>query len=229
MLTNSRYGVGVPIGDLDTGGAWGGGGTIEDWGRYCQALGIAMSIAMDRQQPAARWVEEICEQSNAAIFEAGGQIKIVPYGETPLDGNGTTWGPVLTARYDLDDDDFLVSGGDSDPVLLSRNDPAQIANWINCRIRKRRGRVQQRNLAGVRSERSIDAYGLNVEPSYMTSCITNSTSAQWSAQLQLDRGLMVRDRYHVQARLAPFAVGADGHRRADRSAARTVVPAGPDH
>jgi Putative phage tail protein len=197
MLCNSRYGVGVPIGDLDTAGAWGAGGTIEDWGRYCQALGIAMSVLMDRQQPAARWVEEIIEQSNAAIFETGGQIKIVPYGETALSGNGVAWYPALTPRYYLDDNDFLGWGGDSDPVLVSRNDPAQIANWINAEYENAEGEFNK-EVIPVFDQSAIDAYGLNVEASYMTSCITNTTSAQWSAQLRLDRGLQVRDTYQFK-------------------------------
>jgi hypothetical protein len=194
MLTNGRYGVGVPVADLDTAGGWGAGGTIEDWGRYCQALGIAMSILMDRQQPAARWVEEIIEQSNSAIYESGGQIKIVPYGETPLLGNNTSWSPVLTTRYYLADEDFLGWGGDSDPVIVSRNDPSQIANWLNAEYENAENEFNKETVP-IFDQSSIDIHGLIVDPSYMTSCITNSTSAQWSAQLKLDRGLMIRDTY----------------------------------
>jgi hypothetical protein len=194
MLCNERYGVGVAIEDLDTAGAWAAGGTVANWGEYCQSIGIAMSLLMDRQQPAAHWVQEIVEQTCSAIFESGGQIKIVPYFTTALSGNGSSWSPILTSRYDLDDDDFIDFGGGSDPVVLTRNDGAQIANWINAEYDNATGEYNK-EIIPVFDQGAIDSYGLNVEASYTTSCITNSVSAQLSAQLRLDRALQIRDKY----------------------------------
>ena len=57
LLTNPRYGAGFPPANLDSAEA------LADWGNYCQAAQLAMSLLLDKQQPAARWIEEMAELS----------------------------------------------------------------------------------------------------------------------------------------------------------------------
>src|SRR5262249_13323044 len=82
MLINARYGAGFPSANLDV------SGSLADWGRYCQAAQLAMSVLLDKQQPAARWIEEIAELTVSAVVWSGTRLKIIPYGDQPLSANG---------------------------------------------------------------------------------------------------------------------------------------------
>src|SRR5439155_2221996 len=132
LLTNPRYGAGFPAVNLDT------GRSLADLGLYCQAAQLAMSLLLDKQQPAARWLEEIALLTGAAVVWSGNTLKIIPYGDQPLAANGASWSPNLAWRYSLGDSDFLrwgdgAQGTDSasDPVLLTRSDAAQATNWLS--------------------------------------------------------------------------------------------------
>ena len=85
-----------------------------------QAAQLAMSLLLDRQQPCARWLEEIAQVAVAAVVWSGSLLKIIPYGDQALSANGATWTPDLTWRYSLGDSDFIdfsANGqGGSDPV-----------------------------------------------------------------------------------------------------------------
>src|SRR5262249_23253473 len=133
LLTNTRYGAGFPAANLDT------PGSLADWGNYCQAARLAMSLLLDRQQPAARWLEEIAPLTVSAVVGSGNVLKIIPYGDQPLSANGAAWTPNLTWQYSLTDSDFLPwqsageggNDGATDPVVLTRVDPAQTPNWLS--------------------------------------------------------------------------------------------------
>src|SRR4029077_3528528 len=101
LLTDTRYGAGFPAANLDT------AGSLADWGTYCQAAQLAMSLLLDRQQPAARWLEEIAQLTTSAVVWSGNLLKIVPYGDQALSNNGASWTPNLTWQHSLGDSDFL--------------------------------------------------------------------------------------------------------------------------
>jgi len=89
LLTNPRYGAGFPAGNLDI------SSSLADWGLYCQAAQLAMSLLLDKQQPAARWLEEVALLTGAAVVWSGNALKLVTYGDQPLAANGATWSPDL--------------------------------------------------------------------------------------------------------------------------------------
>lgn len=194
LMTNARYGAGMNIADLDCGGAWNSGGSIGDWGTFCQAASLAMSYVMDRQQPAARWISDIIDQTQSAIFESGGIVKIVPYAEAAESGNGASWSPSLTAQYSLTDADFIDFGGGSDPVIVPRNDPATIPNWINAEYSDA-GNAFNKQIVPQFDQAAIDRDGLNVASSFMADGFTNGTSAGKAALLKLRRDLAIRNTY----------------------------------
>ena len=188
LLTNARYGAGFPASNLDSGGA------LADWGMYCQAAQLAMSLLLDRQQPCARWIEEIAQLTVSAVLWSGSLLKIIPYGDASLAANGATWTPNLTWQYSLDDGDFLDFGGGSDPVLLSRADPAEMPNWLSIEYMDSANSYNQQVLP-VWDQALIDGYGIRNEPSIQAHEFTNPTSATISAQLQLQRKAYVRNTY----------------------------------
>jgi hypothetical protein len=192
LLTNPRYGAGFPPVNLDA------AGTLADWGNYCQAARLAMSLLLDKQQPAARWIEELAELSVSAVIWSGAQLKIIPYGDLPLSANGASWAPNLTWQYSLNDDDFLpwseAGAGATDPVLLSRADPAEAGNWLSIEYLDAANSYNPQVIATF-DQGTIDAYGLRTQPSVQAHGITNPTSAAIAAQLILQRRLYVRNSY----------------------------------
>jgi hypothetical protein len=192
LLTDPRHGAGFPAGNLDS------TGSLADWGNYCQAAQLAMSLLLDRQQPCARWVEEIAQLTVAAVVWSGALLKIIPYGDTTLSANGASWTPNLTWQYSLGDDDFLdfADSGESasDPVLLTRSDPAQATNWLSLEYMDQVNNYNPQILP-VFDQGLIDQYGLRSEPPIQAHEFTNPTSATVSAQLQLQRKAYVRNTY----------------------------------
>ena len=188
LLTNARYGAGFPAANLDS------AGSIADFGVYCQAAQLAMSLLLDRQQPCARWLEEIAQLTVAAVVWSGSLLKIIPYGDQTLTANGATWTPDLTWQYSLVDADFLDFGGGSDPVLLTRSDPASATNWLSVEYMDSSNAYNPQILP-VWDQGLIDQYGLRSEPSVQAHGFTNATSATASAQLQLQRTAYIRNTY----------------------------------
>ncbi len=94
---------------------------------YCVAAGIFFSPLMDKQQTAASYLQDFCEAANIAASWSDGVYKFIPYGDTPLAGNGKGYIPDLTPIYDLDDDDFLAEE-DEPPLKVEREDPETLAN-----------------------------------------------------------------------------------------------------
>jgi hypothetical protein len=191
LLTNARYGAGFPAANLDVSGA------LADWGNYCQAAQLAVSLLLDKQQPTARWLEELAELTVSAVLWSGTRLKVIPYGDQPLAANGASWAPDLTWQYSLGDDDFLPwsdSGGGTDPVQLTRNDPAQATNWLSVEYMDASNGYNPQIIA-VFDQGMIDLYGLRTEPSVQAHEFTNPISATVAAQLMLQRRLYVRNTY----------------------------------
>ena len=100
---------------------------------YCAAAGIFFSPICDTQQTAASYLQDYCDAANLAACWNDGLLKFIPYGDTPLAGNGFTYVPDLTPVYDLDDDDFIADA-DAPPVKISREDPETLSNIIEIDI-----------------------------------------------------------------------------------------------
>jgi hypothetical protein len=191
LLTNPRYGAGFPAGNLDI------ANSIADWGAYCQAAQLAMSLLLDRQQPCARWLEEIAQLTVSAVVWSGSLLKVIPYGDAALAANGAAWSPDLTWQYSLGDGDFLDFGGGSDPVLLTRADPAQTSNWLSIEYMDSANSYNQQVLP-VWDQGMIDQYGIRTDASVQAHEFANPVSATVSAQLQLQRTAYVRNRYRFK-------------------------------
>ena len=188
LLTNSRYGAGFPAGNLDT------AGSLADFANYCQSAGLAMSLLLDRLQPCARWVEEVCELTVAAPVWSGALLKIIPYGDQALAAYGASWTPNLTWQYSLGDADFLDFGGESDPVMLTRKDPATMTNWLSVEYQDA-GNSYNPQILPVWDQGLIDQYGVRSEPPVQAHGFTNATSATLAAQLLLQRKAYIRNTY----------------------------------
>jgi hypothetical protein len=188
LLTNTRYGAGFPSGNLDI------AGSIADFGTYCQAAQLAMSLILDRSQPCARWIEEIAQLTSCAVVWSGSLLKIIPYGDSTLNANGATWTPDLTWQYSFTDDDYISFGPDSGPVIVTRSDPLVAPNWGSVEYMDSGGNYNPQ-VVPVFDQGLIDVLGQHTEPPVQAHEFTNPTSAGISGQLLLQRKNYILNTY----------------------------------
>ncbi|MBV9815075.1 MAG: phage tail protein, partial [Alphaproteobacteria bacterium] len=215
FLTNPRYGTGFPAANL---------GDLSLYSAYCQALGLLLSPALDTQQEAQQCLGDIAKLTNSAIVWSGGLLKIIPYGDQPVTGNGTVYTPDTTPIYSLDDDDFIaqessvgtgsgltpggtalrtgsgpITGGFSDdPVRVLRSTPADANNSIQLECLDRSNNY---NTAIVEAfdQAAIELYGVRRDSSIKARAIVDPVNVgPLVAQLLLQRAQLFRNAYQFK-------------------------------
>ena len=187
LLTNQKYGCGFPVENL---------GDTDVYGTYCRAAGIFLSPVYSEQQEAQRNIAELLEQTNSAAIFSQGRLKIVPYGDSGLSGNGATYIPNLTPLYDLSDDDFIVSGAE-DPVRVERKTNADAYNQVQIEYLDR---ANDYNIAvaEAKDQANIEQYGIRPKDAVKMHGICDAKVARQVAQLLLQRALYVRNEYEFK-------------------------------
>ena len=187
MLTNQNYGCGFPSENL---------GDTSVYGVYCRAAGIFLSPVYSEQAEAQQNISELLEQTNSAAVFSQGRLKIVPYGDVKLSGNGAAYVPNLTPVYDLTDDDFIVSGAE-DPLTVERKTNADAYNQIQVEYLDR---ANDYNIAvaEVKDQANIEQYGLRPKDAVKMHGICDAKVANHVAQLLLQRALYVRNEYEFK-------------------------------
>ena len=187
MLTNQNYGCGFPAENL---------GDTSVYGVYCRAAGIFLSPVYSEQTEAQQNISELLEQTNSAAVFSQGRLKIVPYGDVKLSGNGAAYVPNLAPVYDLTDDDFIVSGAE-DPLKVERKTNADAYNQIQVEYLDR---ANDYNIAvaEVKDQANIEQYGLRPKDAVKMHGICDAKVANHVAQLLLQRALYVRNEYEFK-------------------------------
>ena len=188
LLTNPRYGAGFPAANLDS------AGSLADFGVYCQAVQFAMSLLLDRPQPAAQWLKHIAELTVAAVVWSGALLKVIPYYTGAIAANGASWTPNLTVQYSVTDDDIVPWQGGArsstdagtDPVVVGRTDPAELTNWMSLEYYDKTNNYNP-NVIPYFDQGAIDRYGVKTEPAKQAHAFTNPGSAWTSAFFQVNR------------------------------------------
>ncbi|MBV8506602.1 MAG: phage tail protein [Alphaproteobacteria bacterium] len=212
FLSNPRYGAGFPATNL---------GDLSLYSAYCQALGLVLSPMLDTQQEAQQHLADIVNITNSAIVWSGGLLKIIPYGDQPVTGNGATYTPNTIPLYSLGEDDFIVqestvgtnsgvtpggpalrsgsgpiTGGFSDdPVHITRSTPADASNSIQLECLDRSNNY---NTAIVEAfdQGAIDLFGIRRNSSLKARAIVDPLNVgPIVAQLLLQRALLFRNTY----------------------------------
>lgn len=195
MLSSSQYGLGFAAGQI---------ADLSLYSTYCRAAGLFVSPVYDEQRPGSDCLGELVEATNAEILWSGGKLKILPRGDTPLTGNGATYTPDLTPLYDLTDDDFLDP---ENPVRIHRRTPADAKNRLTLEFLNRANQYNA-EVVSVEDQDAIERYGLKQADSVSMPMFKDAAAAKFAAQLQLQRGLNIRNDYDFDlgaryARLEP--------------------------
>ena len=190
LLADPNVGAGFPATNI---------ADLSQYGAFCQASGLAISLLCRRQDTAARWLKQIAELTVAGVFFSGTQLKVVPYRAASFTGYGASYAPDLTPLYTLTDDDFLNweddglegptntrGGARRDPIEITRKDPAEQWNWLSLEYQPSSYAYDSELISGF-DQGAIDQYGLRLKPSTPAHMFTNATSAGSSVQLLLQR------------------------------------------
>lgn len=184
LLTSAQYGAGFPAGMI---------GDLTAWSNYCLAAGLLFSPAYTEARPASDCLTELTDASNAAVVWSEGLLKVIPYGDAPLAGNGATFSPNATPIYDLDDDDFLADDG-ADPITITRTTPADRFNRVQVEFLNRANQYNT-EIVTVEDQLAIETYGLKIAPIAQMHFICDAGVAKIAAQLALQRYLFKPNTY----------------------------------
>lgn len=184
FLTNDRYGAGFPAEKISD---------LSSYRDYCLAQGLLLSAAIDSQSPAQEFVTQLMRLTNSAIYYSEGILKIVPYSDSTVTGNGVTWVPNNTPIYDITDDDF-ISDSNNDPVKVSRGATADAYNHVQVEFINRSNQYNV-EISEAKDLVNIDAYGLRTQDPLKAHEIADAAVARSIAQLILQRVLYVRNTY----------------------------------
>ena len=192
FLTNAQYGVLFPASSIDATALLGGSGG-SSYQIYCQASHLALSPVISNREAANSIIERWLKITNSAAVWSGGQLKIIPYGDTSItgalqSGANVTFNPNVTPVYSLTDDDFINESG-SDPVELMRKDPFALFNWQRLQI-SQRSNYYDATPIDVWDQNAIDLYGLRMGADMTAAEICDPITGQTAAQLILQRGLI---------------------------------------
>jgi hypothetical protein len=201
FLASTQFGVGFPSTSIDTTTLFtqgaGNDASLQTW---CRANGLALSPALTDQEAAssilARWLQLI----NVAAVWSNGTLRLIPYGDQTVTGNGITFIPNVTPIYNLTDDDFIVESG-ADPLDVSVSDLYGAYNVLRVECADRNNQYALTTVE-ARDQNAIEylaaatgASGVRLAPTVTAHEICDTNIALISAQLQLQRGLYIRNTY----------------------------------
>lgn len=197
-LTNLQYGTGFPVAKI---------ASLTKYSDYCRAAGLFISPALVEQRQAHEHLTEFASVTNSEIVWSDGVLKIIPYGDAALSGNGATYAPNLVPEYDFTDDDFIADAG-SDPVTVRRRTNADAYNQVQIEYLDRANDYNV-TIAEVKDQANIEQYGLRPKEPVKMHSICMGSVATAVAQFLLMRELYVRNEYEFTvgwryARLEPM-------------------------
>lgn len=183
FLTNVIDGAGFPAAKL---------ANLSHYSDYCVAANLLLSPAFAEQKAASEHLKDLLAATNSEAVPSQGLLKIVPYGDMPLSGNGRTYTPDMTPLCYLDDNHFLSTG--EDPVVGSRVTSADAYNHVQIEFVNR---LKDYNVEIVeaKDQADIEEKGLRTMDVVQMHHICDPEVAQIAVQILLQRTLYVRNTY----------------------------------
>lgn len=191
--TDPNHGVGFPYLNVS------GFDAPNGWRDYCTAMGFLFSILETTQRSAASFIGELLQETNSnAVWSAGLGLRIVPYGDQLIVGNGVTYAPDLSPIFTFIDDDYLAPDGAA-PVKVSITPSSQTYNVWNIEFLDR---TNQYNTAieTYRDEQDITVNGLRIAPTVNLHGIKIRAIAATVAALLAQRNIYIRSTFTFTVR-----------------------------
>lgn len=166
---------------------------LTSYSAYCRANGLFISPAYTNAKEARLIIEELCDATNSATVWSEGFLKIIPYGDETVTGNGVTYTPNLTPLYDLDDDDFIAQSG-VDPIQVQRVTSADAFNTLQVEMMNR-AKDYNGELISVEDLEDIEVHGVRKADAIVWNMYADIDITKKAAWLYLQRKLNIRNQY----------------------------------
>ena len=184
LLTNAVYGCGIDASQI---------GSMTQYSNYCVANGLLISPAIDSVRTAADWIKDILDATNSEIIETGGQLVVLPYGDTTVVANGVTFTPATQPIYDLTNDDFIRSG-QQPSVSVERPTIQDAYNAVTVEYLDR-GNSYNPTIVQAQDLQAIDSYKYRPEGTRQYHMFTGQTAAAKCAATALARLVYIRNKF----------------------------------
>lgn len=176
-------------------------GDLTTYRTYCTAAGFWISPTINEQKPAREWLQQMLDATNSeAVWSQGTggmQLKVIPYGDTPITGNGATYTPNTTPIYDLGPDDFVVSGPSDKPVKVKRTSLNDTYNIIPVEF-KDRSLDYNTSLVDDPDPVDLDAFGPRKGETLTLHCIKRQSHALQISRIRAQRSVKCRNTYEFR-------------------------------
>lgn len=179
IMANGRYGARMPA------------ETVEalDASDYVAAAGLLMSPLLTEQVRAGDFISELCRLTNCAPVWSFDRLRIVPYGDATLSGNGVTYTPNVTPLFDLDDDHWLQEGT-ADPLTWEVKEPSDRYNHVRVEFCDR-ANYYNKTIAEAKDDADIAAHGLRSMDTVAAPWICDAAVAALVARIIQQRSLNI--------------------------------------
>jgi hypothetical protein len=121
-------------------------------------------------------------------------LKVIPYADIEITGNGATFTPDVDICYDMNEDDFIVDGPDDDPITVVRKNLADTYNICPIQYRDRAIEYND-NSVDSPEQVDVDAFGERAGPPTVLNCVTTATVAGTISRALAQRSVYCRNEY----------------------------------
>lgn len=184
LLTDTSEGAGLAGSVLAT---W------TDWSNWCVASGLLVSPLLTEQAQAIDVLRTAAELTNTGMVWSDGKLKMVPYADQSVTGNGRTFSPSNTPVYQLDDTCYTPASG-QEPLRVSMKTPSDLYNHVRVEY-KDRSNGYQVAIAEAKDLTDISVNGLRSMPTISAHWVTTAAVARQVAQLRKQRALLITNTY----------------------------------
>lgn len=189
--TDPNHGVGFPFLASLTG--------TNSYQQYCVSMGFFISPSETTQRQAQDFLSEILQVTNSqAVWTAGIGLRIVPYQDQPVSGNGASYTPNLTPIYSFNDNDYVYESGQA-PVQRSIIPANQTFNVWRVEFLDRSNQYNTA-IQEFRDEVDVAVNGLRVASTVSLHSITTASVAKLIAALLCMRNINIRSTFTLKVR-----------------------------
>lgn len=181
LLTNPSYKLNFAPQYIDPSLYAGNSSAKNQW----SANGFFISALLDSQNSLMSIIGDWCEAGQVYVSWDEGRMKFIPLCDTTAVANGAVYTPPTQPIIDLDDNDFLVNDNE-DPITITQTPWQNRWNRVGVRWNVRSNSYNE-DILQIQDEASVQQFGLMSESAQDWQFICNETSAQFAANMRLQR------------------------------------------
>lgn len=186
ICTDPVNGVGFGVGGIDM-------DSLERYRTYCKAADLLITVEATETKKAYEIINEICQATNTIVFWSQNKLKLVPRCDERLERNGVVYEPDNTPLYELDERDFLDTGGAA-LVEFEREDNAEAYNHVPVEFINR-ANGYEKEIADGEILSDINRRGRRSKSTVNLPYLRTKARAQYVANLLVAASLYGRNKY----------------------------------